>query len=262
MTWDAQPRVELPLSGAEKEKKKSPWLVIILCLFLFGILAVLGFLAYGAYSIYALPGKVAKEVRTRAGSSLQDLRLLGESVSERLRGALKFSPTVVVGDRVVVNGFSNVAHWVLNEAEFTQERQFSHTFLGSTKRLEISGDFRSRAGINLARESHIEMSPEKITVVLPRPEVLSVELRNLDFVQDRDGLWNRIQPEEREFHVNQLVAKARETADAMHPPEQLEKRVREMLLDVIRPLTDAEVVIVFEEQRSVENPLSTPGPKE
>ena len=247
MTWDTQPKVYLPPIDKQRSKKRSRLFVVVICLLLTLFLVVAGFLVYKAYCLYFLPGKVASGVHKQVTANLQDLREFAVGVSERFRQMFKFSPTVFVMDEVVAEGFSNIAHLVLHEAQFSQEREFSHSFLGSTKRLHISGEFRSRAGINLASGCRIDITSQGIGIKLPPPEVLSVELKNIRILQDSDGLWNRIRPSERQEHINEMVAKANETAKSLHAGEDLEQRVSQLFLEALGSITasDMSISIVF-----------------
>lgn len=249
MTWDANQAVV----GTPKDNRPPKQAVVmhpvVTALLVLTLLAILGLIVgvgYLAYNFLTLPQRVMTTTQQNIDDSVRLMRDKGAAVARRIRESMKFSPTVVVGDQVIEQGHSEVRHLVLRQMEFTQERLFTHTFLGSTKRLEVQGDFRARAGLDLSRQTRILVSEHRIVVELPEPEVLTVELEELKFIRDNDGLWNRIRPEERQEHLNILMSRARETAERLLPADEIKESARQMFSEILTPVAGMTVEVVFD----------------
>ncbi len=232
-------------SQSQKAHKAQSVVAILLSAILLVLIISLGAVLYLVNQFFAIPGKISEGARQQILSSVNEMREAGLAVAESIRGALNFKPVVLFEDDILEHGSTNVRHVVLRETQFKQERTFTHTFLGSTKRLEVVGEFRARGGLDLGRRSRILIKEDVIIVELPEPEVLSVELQEVQFLRDVDGLWNRIRPEEREEHVNTLLQRARQTAQRLLPSEALRSAARKAVMEAVAPLTGVKVEVIF-----------------
>lgn len=128
--------------------------------------------------------------------------------------ALQFEPKVVIGSKTVHGPATQETEVVTATKTFQHTYTYESTWSGSTKRLEIQGDFTAKAGFPLGDSFSIHISEDGKTVTLrhEKPDLISCEMSKMRVLQDKDGWWNKIQPEERESAVNELMRQAKKVA--------------------------------------------------
>jgi len=167
---------------------------------------------------YFLMYKGPKEVVGATKDGVIDVANEGYSLFKRagkdLYQALQFEPKVIIGS-------STVHEPAIKQTEIvTASKTFSHTYTyeatwgGSTKRLELKGDFTAKAGFPLDDSFSINISEDGKTLTLRHkaPDLISCEMTKLHVLKDESGWWNKIQPQERESAQNELLRQARKVA--------------------------------------------------
>ena len=93
---------------------------------------------------------------------------------------------------------------------------WKHTWVGSTKELQLTGAFTVKAGFDLQDEFVLTVIPKPlhVTAALPPPKVLSVQMDTFLVVRDESGWWNKISGQDRQNAVNELRKKARAKAES------------------------------------------------
>ncbi|HPI33775.1 MAG TPA: DUF4230 domain-containing protein [candidate division Zixibacteria bacterium] len=177
-------------------------------------------------------GGAAREARETAAATARGLAEVGRSVGAAIEGALMVRPRVLVAEQTVVEPQVGVTKLVLVEQDFAVTRDMRHTFLRSTKRLALRGRFHAGAGFDLEKEFTVVVEEDRIRVRVPAPEVLGVELLDYEAEEDRDGLWNKITPEDRGALTKELLAAARAKAEDLGLPNAAEAELRRRLADV------------------------------
>jgi len=169
----------------------------------------------GAYVLlYVGPAELADRLsRTATGTGERGYEL-GKRMAADLSGAFAFHPQVTVGETVVLEANESVAELATARREFRHSLYWEHKWAGSTKRLELEGQFVAKAGYDLTKPFAIRISEtgERVEAELPPAELLSLELVSESLVRDEDGLWNKLSREDRELAKNALLSGARETA--------------------------------------------------
>lgn len=177
-------------------------------------------------------GGAAREARDTAGAAARGLAEVAQSVAAAMERALMVRPRVVVGERTVVERQVGVAKLVLVERDFTVTREMQHTFLRSTKHLSLRGRFHATAGFDLDKSFTVAVEEDRIVVTVPAPEIIAVEILDYEAEEDRDGLWNKITPEDREGLTRELLAAARRKADELELSKAAEQELRQRLAAV------------------------------
>ena len=114
---------------------------------------------------------------------------------------------------------------------------YQHSRLGSTKRSLVVVSGRISAGIDLDAGTQVDIdnSARRVHVVLPRAQVLGVEVTQLRTYDERSGLWNPFRPADRDtiYHLarEQLRSAALELGVAAHAEES----ARRLLSALIHP---------------------------
>lgn len=142
-------------------------------------------------------------------------------------------PKVTVDERVVLEQTSPVRELALVERDVSVERETANSWLGSTKRLRVRATYHVKAGFDLQQPFDVKVQAGAITARLPPARLLSAEQVRLEALDVRNGMWNRVAPEEIQAELNTLNTEARLKAlDANLPRDaeaELTKQLREKL---------------------------------
>jgi hypothetical protein len=198
----------------------------------FGCLGVLAWvMAAGALTValtLLLFWRVSAEITEEA-------RRMGESIAAGFDQALKFTPQISVDSVVIVAANTPVFELVTLQKQTLVRLRWTHTWLYSTKNLELEATFTARAGFDLRDPIRINIDPRTrfISADLPPPKLLSLGMGDVRVIQDDDGLWNKLTSQDREQAFRALEEKARKTfAESKLLPEarlEGEKRIRELI---------------------------------
>ncbi len=156
---------------------------------------------------------------------------------EAVESILHVTPTVTISSYVARQKTTDIMELATVSKEFPQQYTLEHTFMGSTKRLVLRGDYAVKAGFDL-RDRFVVQIDQKTGVIFadfPSPKVLSVEMNRYAVLEDQDGWWNTLTPQDRESAVNAMNATARQSALEMNllpeARESVTKRLQQWAAD-------------------------------
>ncbi|MBC8043625.1 MAG: DUF4230 domain-containing protein [Rhizobacter sp.] len=137
-----------------------------------------------------------------------------DRTAKAMQEKFNFTPRISVDETVVIEQAAPVLELATVSRDLIVEYSTSSTWLGSTKRQTVRGVYTAKAGFDLREQFKLTVSERPLRVVaeLPEPKLLSLELKDYKVVQDEDGFWNKIRPEEREDAVRQMQVLARNKA--------------------------------------------------
>jgi hypothetical protein len=156
----------------------------------------------------------------------------------------------VITQQVVVERLRDVAKLVATEMTLRDVVIYEQTRFGSTKKVLLVVTGRVAAGINLEHgaDVQIDSAAKRISVTLPPAEIISVDVLNVTTYDEREGLWNPFQPEDRDVIQRrirgQLMAAARQSGILPHADESAAKVLTELLsrdgytVDIRRPVSE------------------------
>jgi len=199
-----------------------------------GLLCIAGLLAF-RWLVDApgrLAGGAAREARATAAATAHGLAEIGRAAAGAFERVLMVRPRVVVGEKTIIEQQASVTKLVLLERDLNVTRDMQHTFLRSTKRLSLRGHFRATVGFDLGRQFTLHLDPERIVVTVPEPEILGIAMLDYEVVEDRDGLWNKITPEDREGATRELLDAAHRKAAELDLPKAAEEELRKRMASV------------------------------
>lgn len=129
--------------------------------------------------------------------------------------ALEFHPKVTIGEKIEYGPATDLTEIVTAEKHFENTYSYEATWLGSTKHLEIKGDFVAKAGFPIDDSFGLNISPDGKTVTWRHSaaKLISCEMTKLHVMRDDNGWWMKITPAEREAAQNHLIQQARSTAE-------------------------------------------------
>jgi hypothetical protein len=106
-----------------------------------------------------------------------------------------------------------VAKLVSTEARVRDVIEYQNTWLGSTKRMLViaTGNVLIGFDLNPPPTIRIDETTRRITIHLPAPRVLGIDVVELKTYDEKQGLWNPFQPADRDT-VFQLAREHLNTA--------------------------------------------------
>lgn len=184
-------------------------------------LIILGTLA--SYVIFVtIPSEMAR--RSYAGA-----KTLGEDI----RQALQFTPEIKVNNTIVLNQQTAAFELAVLQQGFEHRYTWENSWLGSTKKIFISGTFKAKVGFDLRKKFSITLRNDDAYVILPQPNTLSVESVGDITYRDEHGIWNWVDVEDRTRATNAFIRDARRyaaQADFVEDAkEEMEKKLRVLL---------------------------------
>ncbi len=162
----------------------------------------------------------------------------GVAVVRRATGALGTlgkPAEPVITQQIVVERLRDVAKLVATEMTLRDVVIYEQTRFASTKKVLLVVTGRVAAGINLEHgaDVQIDSSAKRITIVLPPAEIVSVDVLNVTTYDERAGLWNPFQPEDRDLIQKrirgQLIAAARQSGILPHADQSAARVLTELL---------------------------------
>jgi Kef-type K+ transport system membrane component KefB len=113
-------------------------------------------------------------------------------IAARLTGVVSNANRSQVTQSVVVQRVEKVAKLVSTETTLRDVVVYENTWYGSTKKALVVVTGKVMAGINLDRGRDVQINDQNklITITLPRPEVLAIEITDLQTYDEQRGWWN------------------------------------------------------------------------
>lgn len=198
---------------------------------------VLSILFGGIYFIaYQGPIQLVGATKDGVTSGLNEGYDLLKRAGNDLYHALQLEPKVTIGTTVVHGPATTLTELVTATKDFEHTYSYEVTWAGSTKRLELKGDFVAKAGfpINDSFGLNISDDGKMVTVRHSLPILISSELTNLTVVKDENGWWNKLTAEDRQAAHNSILRQARESAEK----SDLMVAATQKLLDRLTPLQE------------------------
>jgi len=151
-------------------------------------------------------------------AAARETRQTAAGFAEAVRQALNLTPKISVDHTVIFQENTPVLELVASKQQFQHRMQWSSTWLGSTKAIDLEGTFTASVGFDLHEPFSVEFNSRKQTVVIrhPRPRILSVQLDSVKTSQD-PGWWNSITDADRSEVLTRFTADARAKMEKATP---------------------------------------------
>ncbi|MBN8652247.1 MAG: DUF4230 domain-containing protein [Cytophagales bacterium] len=174
-----------------------------------------------------------------AKNSYEAAKTLGEDFKK----AFQFTPEVRVENTVVLNQQTSVLELAVLAQNFRHQYDYTNTWMGSTKKINISGSFIAKVGFDLNEKFQITMQDKKAIVSLPEPQLLSIESGGDITYRDENGLWNWVSTEDRTAATNAFIKDAKGYAQHADFIKDARVRAEEQIRKVLAPHMEE---VVFE----------------
>lgn len=169
--------------------------------------------------------------RQMAEQSYEGARRIGRD----LREMFQVTPQITVNNKIIVEQETTVFELASLARQFHHTYTWRNTRLGSTKQIEVSGTFQSKAGFDLHKSFTIDITDGKAVVGLPPAQILSVELLGDTEFRDEHGIWNWVNSEDRSRAINAFMTDARGYAEQSLDSKKVSGEVVKNLVRVIGP---------------------------
>jgi hypothetical protein len=170
--------------------------------------------------------------RMRAGAKQTAL-----DAADIFKTLVDLTPQVRITSFVSVQKTSKILELATVKKEFKIPYQYKATFAGSTKELDILGDYTVKAGFDLRDDFNLDID-EQTRVVhasFPRPKIVSVQLDNFAIQSDENGYWNKITSADREAAVNDMNRIAHDKAMELGAIKEAEDSLRSQIETLSKP---------------------------
>ena len=157
-----------------------------------------------------------------------------KQIGRDIADVFQVTPEITVNNTVVLQQQTPILELATVSQKFQHHYDWTNTWLGSTKKINISGTFEAKAGFDLNQRFSIDIDRDNAIVTLPPPKLLSIEpLGNVSFT-DEHGVWNWVNADDRAKAMNAFTRDARRYAQQAQFVDQarreMEVKLREILL--------------------------------
>ncbi len=183
------------------------------------------FLVVVSITAYMLAVYIPTQIMER---SYEGAKQIGHDIAQ----VFKVTPEVTVNHTVVLQQQTPILELATLSQKFQHRYDWTNTWLGSTKKINIAGSFEAKAGFDLHKKFLVEIANNKAVVTLPKPQLLSVEpLGDVTF-RDENGVWNWVDADDRAKAMNAFTTDARKYGQQAqfvdHARLEVETKLREI----------------------------------
>jgi len=154
----------------------------------------------------------------------------------------QLQPKISVNETAVFDQTKTALELVVVSRDTDVTHDAAETWLGSTKTIRIHAIYRVKAGFDLSKKLEVSVAGQEVDIKVPKATILSVEPLSLGVDELRNGLWNKIQPQDIDRELKKMPELARAKAASL-PDEaeqtferQLSERLGELHVHVQTPL--------------------------
>lgn len=186
-----------------------------------------------------------------AERSYEGAKQIGRDISD----AFQFTPEVTVNNTVVLQQQTPILELATLSQNFQHKYEWTNTWLGSTKKISITGSFEAKAGFDLNKRFAVEINDDKALVFLPKPQLLSMESLNDMKFEDESGIINWVDSEDRSKAINAFTTDARKYAQQAEFVAKAQKAMEDKLGEIMK-LHGKELEIHYSEDPRTRHPES------
>jgi hypothetical protein len=168
-----------------------------------------------------IPARVAQQTYDGA-------KQIGRDIAD----VFKITPEITVNNTVVLQQQTPILELATVSQKFRHDYDWTNTWLGSTKKINIQGTFEAKAGFDLKEKFSVDISANRAIVTLPQPKLLSLEPSGDVRFMDESGVWNWVDAADRSRAMNAFTRDARrygqEGKFVAQAKTEMEKKLREI----------------------------------
>jgi hypothetical protein len=139
----------------------------------------------------------------------------------------QLQPRISVNNTAVFGETKAALELVVLDRDTDITHDAEETWFGSTKTIRMHATYRVKAGFDLSKKLEVNVAGQEVNIKVPKATILSVEPLTLAVDELRDGLWNRIQPQDIDRELNKMPELARAKASSL--PGEAEQTFERLL---------------------------------
>jgi hypothetical protein len=165
---------------------------------------------------------------------------IARELAETVKNTLGITPQVTINQRIIYTQTRDILELAMIEQDYEVEHQEIKKRWGSKKQISLHGIYRAKIGFDLQKGFHIDVQrgrffkPSKITIYLPRAEILSMEPIDIQKTYS-SGLFNRVTNEDLDAATKQLTMLAMDKASKLEILTEAERRMENRLNEFLLP---------------------------
>ena len=136
-------------------------------------------------------------------------------------------PKISINEKVVDDQAKTALQLAVLSRDIAVTRDAAQTWLGSTKTIRLHATYRVKAGFDLAQKLEVDVVDHEANIKVPKAKILSVEPLSIAVEELRDGLWNKIQPQDVDRELTRMQELARAKASSL--PDDAEQSFQRLL---------------------------------
>ena len=146
----------------------------------------------------------------------------------------QLQPRISVNETALFDQTKAALELVVVDRDTNITRDTAQTWFGSTKNIRIHATYRVKAGFDLSHKLEVNLAGQEVNIKIPKASILSVEPLVVKVDELRNGLWNKIQPEDIDRELKQMPEMARAKAASLPDEEEetFERLLSERLGDL------------------------------
>lgn len=193
----------------EKNKK---WLYLII---LFPIATICILLIFKAIpsTIQQTGDAVSHTANDAVKETYQTGKEIAQDIATAIDNAIHAVPRVTYNGTMVLGEKTSILELSTVEQSIKHEYEWEHEWLGSRKKIRITGFLTAKAGFDLNKYFQLNIQEEQgkysINIYVPPAKLLSVELKPNFEVWSANGWWNKVHDEERNAVINTFLQDAK-----------------------------------------------------
>ena len=165
------------------------------------------------------PARILNSASDQAATEIRKIRDAFEDLFD-------LQPKISINEQVVYDQTKTALQLAILTRDIVVTRDAAQTWLGSTKTIRIHATYRVKAGFNLAQKLEVNVVDHQANITVPNASILSIEPLSIVVEELRDGLWNKIQPQDVDRELARMQELARAKASSLpHDAEQSFERL-------------------------------------
>ena len=153
------------------------------------------------------------------------------AAARRIRDAFvdlfHLQPKISVNENVVFDQTKTALELAVVSRDVEVTRDAAQTWLGSTKTIRIHATYRVKAGFDLSQSFEVTVADRQVNIKVPKAKILSAEPLTITVEELKNGLWNKIQPQDVERELQRMQELARTKASSL--PDDAERTFKRLL---------------------------------
>jgi hypothetical protein len=170
--------------------------------------------------LIVLTGKVLfDEVTSWPARELQSVSDQASAEARKIRDAFvdlfQLQPKISVNETVAFDQTKTALELAVVSRDIEVTRDAAQTWMGSIKTIRMHATYRVKAGFDLSQKLEVNVAGREVNIKVPKASILTIEPLSIIVEELRDGLWNKIQPQDVDRELQRMQELARTKASSL-----------------------------------------------